>query len=168
MSSKLLQINHVNLQVCFNNIGHEKFSHAQIIERESHIMELAGWEISTDNTVYEVFELLFLMLKNRVHGRLYESESEIYLKEVWNLSLLMIRAQICSFESLRRRHLNVASSAIQLSLAYLCLQVQQKRHSFLQLTSSQSQSILQNLGSCHEGGGGLHSPKEGNGGLHKS
>lgn len=133
-------------------------------------MELAGWEISTDNTVYEVFELLFLMLKNRVHGRLYESESEIYLKEVWNLSLLMIRAQICSFEYLRLRHLNVASSAIQLSLAYLCLQVQQKRHSFLQLTTSQSQSILQRLGggSCHEGGG-LHSPKEeGGGGLQKS
>jgi hypothetical protein len=142
MSSKLLQINHVNLQFCYNNIGHEKFSHTQIIERESHIMELAGWEISTDNTVYEVFELLFLMLKTRLHGRLYESESEIYLKEVWNLSLLMIRAQICSFEAIRRRHLNVASSAIQLSLAYLCLQVQQKRHSFLQLTTSHSQSIL--------------------------
>jgi len=83
-----------------------------IITRESQIMELAGWEVSTDNTVYEAFELLFQMLKLRLHGQLFEIESELYLKEVWNLSLMLIRAQLCSFDSLKRRYIDVASSAI--------------------------------------------------------
>jgi|LauGreDrversion4_2_1035121.scaffolds.fasta_scaffold42974_4 hypothetical protein len=97
MASKLLQINHVNLGFCYTNIGHEKFTHNMIIERESQIMELAGWEVSTDTTVYEVFELLFMMLKLRLNGRLYETESEIFLKEVFKMSLMLIRAQLCSF-----------------------------------------------------------------------
>ena len=84
-------------------------------------MELAGWEVSTDNTVYEVFELLFQMLKLRLLDRLYESESDVFLKEVWNLTLMLIRANLCSFESLKRRYIEVAASAMQLSLAYLCL-----------------------------------------------
>jgi len=92
-----------------------------IINRESQIMELSGWEVSTDSTVYEVFELLFQMLKLRLLDRLYESESEVFLKEVWNLTLLLIRAHLCSFEFLKRRYLDIAASSIQLSLAYLCL-----------------------------------------------
>jgi len=121
MASKLLQINHVNLHFCHSNIGHEKFTHTMITHRESQIMELAGWEVSTDNTVYEVFELLFQMLKLRLLDRLYESESDVFLKEVWNLTLMLIRANLCSFESLKRRYIEVAASAMQLSLAYLCL-----------------------------------------------
>jgi hypothetical protein len=60
-------------------------------------MEMANWEITTENTIYEVFELLFLMLKRRLAGRLFESESEHFIADVWSMSLSLVRAHVCSF-----------------------------------------------------------------------
>ncbi len=87
MASKLLQINHVNLQFCQSNIGHSKFSQQEIIKRESQILELASWEISSDPTIFEVFELLIMMIKRRVSGKICENETEMFLKEVSTLGL---------------------------------------------------------------------------------
>jgi len=107
-----VQINHINLNFCYANIGHNKFSFRQIVDRESQIMNLLDWEASQQPTVYEVFELLMMMVKRRVHGRICQSESETFISDVYNLAIQLLRAQLCSLDSLKRKSVDSASAAI--------------------------------------------------------
>jgi hypothetical protein len=75
-------------------------------------MNLLDWEASQQPTVYEVFELLMMMVKRRVHGRICQSESETFISDVYNLAIQLLRAQLCSLDSLKRKSVDSASAAI--------------------------------------------------------
>ena len=66
MVSKLIQIQHLSMEYCTQYLSHYRYTESQILKRESEIMELAEWEISTRTTSYEAFELLLMMIKSRV------------------------------------------------------------------------------------------------------
>ena len=94
IASKLLQVNHVNLAFCHSNIGHGKFSASQITDRETEMIDQVGWEIASPLTSFQVFELLFAMLRRRLHGcpRLDPRA----LEEAGGLGLHLARAAVCS------------------------------------------------------------------------
>lgn len=124
IASKLLQVNHVNLAFCHSNIGHGKFSHRQITERETDMMELVGWEVTQPLSTFQVFELLTFMLKKRLHGSPRLNERAI--EEACTLGLSLIRASLCSLEHLRKSKVETAHAALVIALEY-CIP-QQERH----------------------------------------
>ena len=71
-------------------------------------MNLVDWEISTQSTVFESFELLMMMLKRRLHGKIYLNETEKFLNEVYTVALQLIRVSICSFDHFKKRQLETA------------------------------------------------------------
>lgn len=53
---------------CNENLGHNKYCFKDIEDRESEILRLAEWEINSQPTLYEVFELTIMMLKKEIQG----------------------------------------------------------------------------------------------------
>lgn len=119
MASKLLQINHINLNFCYSNIGHNKFSLRQITERESQIIDSLDWEVTTETTPYQVYELITMMIKRRLHEKITLKETEGFMKEVFEMALQILRLCQCSLESINMQADHMAAAAIQLSLAYI-------------------------------------------------
>jgi Cyclin, N-terminal domain len=87
MASKLVQINHVNLQFCYSNIGHQKFTLNQINDRETGIMKTVEWEVTSSPTVYEVFEFLMMLVRSRLHEHIYCNETEKFVSDIHSLGL---------------------------------------------------------------------------------
>jgi Cyclin, N-terminal domain len=112
VASKLLQINHINLAFCFGNIGHNKFSYSQITDRETDIMNLVGWEVTSCPTVYEVFELAIMMVRRRLHMRVTEAQTVAFLSECQSLGASLLRASLCTLDSLKKKSIEQAAAAI--------------------------------------------------------
>lgn len=63
-------------------------------------MDVVGWETTSTPTVYEVYELLIMMLRKRLHEKVYCPETEKFISETHTLGLQLLRAYVCSFDSI--------------------------------------------------------------------
>ena len=75
-------------------------------------MKVADWEIISHPTMYEVFELLIMMLKKRLHERISSLEVQQFFEECHTLGLNLIRAYLCSFSSLKKKSTDIAPAAL--------------------------------------------------------
>lgn len=69
------------MQFCMTNLGHNKFTLKDLEERESEIMRLSEWIITTKPTLYEVFELTLMILKCELQGKITELEMIEFIKD---------------------------------------------------------------------------------------
>lgn len=51
------------MEVCHNNLGRNKFSDTDILNKESEVLEAAGWMISPKPTLYEAFEMIVTFIE---------------------------------------------------------------------------------------------------------
>ena len=56
----------MKLEFCSSNLGHYKYTNKQISDRENEILSVIGFDIYQSPTLYETFELLISLLKNKV------------------------------------------------------------------------------------------------------
>ena len=81
-------------------------------------MELAEWEISTRTTSYEAFELLLMMIKSRVQGKIKTLQAIEVIDCVQGQAFQLLRAFLCPLKVLRQCPVEVAASSISISITY--------------------------------------------------
>lgn len=75
-------------------------------------MVLYDWEISTQSTIYEAFELLMMMIRRRCNLRVTEEQTQTFLNQVMNLALQLIRAHLCAYSAIKKKSLDAASACL--------------------------------------------------------
>jgi hypothetical protein len=103
------------------NIGHQKFNTDQISEKEAALVNIFDWEIASAPTVYEIFELLMMAVRRRLHEKILCFDTESFIAETHTLGLQILRAYQCSQDSIKKPNMEVTPSAIQIALAYMSI-----------------------------------------------
>ena len=75
-------------------------------------MALYDWEISTQNTIYETFELLMMMVRRRCNLRVTEEQTQSFLNQVMNLALQLVRAHMCEYAAIKKKSVDAASACL--------------------------------------------------------
>lgn len=91
IASKLLDTVCLKLTFCRDVLGHKKFSASEILEKESEIIQTCSWGL-TGQTQYDVFQLLILMLNNRVQDDFMPKEVVKFVSEFETFALNLVRA----------------------------------------------------------------------------
>ncbi|CDW90722.1 UNKNOWN [Stylonychia lemnae] len=117
IASKLIQINHLSMQFCAQNLGHSKYTIKNIEDRESEILRLAEWEINSHPTLYEIFELTVMLIKKEIQGKVFNLEMINFIRDFQSIAFCILRSCLSIMNISNRPPIETVALAINLGMS---------------------------------------------------
>jgi hypothetical protein len=128
MASKLLETVSLKLDFCMDVLGHKKYTHEEILLKENSVIELCRWQLNKP-TQYDVYQLVLMMLNQRIQSSPQTREILTYITEFETLGLQLMRAdQISSNHEVHLSQVVRVAALLQIAIGYTSVIFMNKNH----------------------------------------